>query len=59
MVRLQPEQLAILDDWRALGGAKPVSRPEAIRRLLKAAIGEAKVDIERTRALRMMLGDGS
>ena len=32
MVRIQPEQLALIDDWAAAQVDKP-SRPEAMRRL--------------------------
>lgn len=37
MVRLHPEQLAALDDWISTR-EQPISRPEAIRRLLEKAI---------------------
>jgi hypothetical protein len=37
-VRLPPDQLAALDDWIAAQSSE-VSRPEAIRRLLSAALG--------------------
>ena len=37
-VRLQPDQLAALDAWIA-GQAEPVTRPEAVRRLLGEALG--------------------
>lgn len=37
MVRLQPDQLAALDAWRAAQDDQP-SRPEAIRRLLDRAL---------------------
>jgi hypothetical protein len=37
MVRLQPDQLAALDAWIA-GQPKPVSRPEAIRAMVAAAL---------------------
>jgi len=38
MVRLQPDQLAALDAWRAEQDPG-LSRPEAIRRLIERAIG--------------------
>ncbi len=37
MVRLQPAQLAALDDWIAKQ-PKPVSRPEAIRAIVAARL---------------------
>lgn len=37
MVRLQPEQLAKVDQWRERQDDKP-SRPEAIRRLVASAL---------------------
>lgn len=37
MVRLQPAALGELDAWRKRQGEK-ISRPEAIRRLLEAAL---------------------
>ena len=37
MVRLQPDQLAALDAWRAAQPGTP-SRPEAIRSLLRKAL---------------------
>lgn len=37
-VRLQPDQLATVDQWRERQDDKP-TRPEAIRRLLDGALG--------------------
>lgn len=37
MVRLQPEQLAKLDQWIADQG-EPITRPEAIRRIVANAL---------------------
>jgi hypothetical protein len=37
MVRLLPQPLAALDDWRRLQGEIP-TRPEAIRRLIEAGL---------------------
>ena len=38
-VRLQPGQLAVLDTWAAEHGG--LSRPEALRRLMKRGLGES------------------
>jgi hypothetical protein len=38
VVRVQPEQLAVLDTWIAAQPDPKPSRPEAIRRLLTAAL---------------------
>lgn len=40
MVRLQPDQLAALDAWRQNGAkdGQPVSRPEAVRLILKTTL---------------------
>lgn len=38
MVRLQPDHLALLDRWIA-EQPEPMSRPEAMRRLLQDALG--------------------
>src|SRR3954471_5206142 len=43
MLRLQPEQLAALDRWIAAQPEPKLSRPEAIRRLLTAALGQDDV----------------
>lgn len=56
MVRLRPEDLETLDAWRAQGPGKTLSRPEAIRRLLKFAMGDATVALQRTNVLAMMKG---
>ena len=37
MLRVQPSQLAALDQWIA-GQAEPLSRPEAVRRILSGAL---------------------
>lgn len=37
MVRLQPDQLAKVDDWREHQDDKP-TRPEAIRRLVEKSL---------------------
>jgi hypothetical protein len=37
MVRLQPDQLAKIDAWREAQTDKP-SRPEAVRRIIRAAL---------------------
>jgi hypothetical protein len=47
MVRLLPEPLAALDAWIAKQ-REPVSRPEAIRRLIEAGI-KAKIKSGNTR----------
>jgi hypothetical protein len=39
MVRLQPDALAALDEWREAQPAPIPSRPEAIRALLRRALG--------------------
>lgn len=39
MVRLQPDQLAALDAWIA-AQPEPVTRPEAIRRLVEKGLAE-------------------
>lgn len=39
MLRLQPDQLAALDRWIADQGEPVPSRPEAVRMILRAAIG--------------------
>jgi hypothetical protein len=41
VVRLQPPDLSALDEWIE-GQDSDVSRPEAVRRLLKAALGAGK-----------------
>lgn len=41
LVRLQPDQLAALDRWIADQGAPVPSRPEAVRTILRAAIGDS------------------
>lgn len=41
MVRLQPDQIQRLDNWRK-GQAELPSRPEAIRRLVEHALGNSK-----------------
>jgi hypothetical protein len=41
MVRLQPPDLSELDGWIE-GQEDEMSRPEAVRRLLKAALGAGK-----------------
>jgi len=38
MVRLQPDQLAALDKWIA-ALQEPLTRPEAVRQLLKKELG--------------------
>lgn len=42
MVRLQPDQLALLDRWIAAQD-EPISRPEAMRRLMIMALQQAGV----------------
>lgn len=42
-VRLQPDQLAVLDDWIAQQDDNP-SRPEAIRRLIGQSLAAASDD---------------
>jgi len=41
-VRLQPDQLAQLDQWMLKQRDIPESRAEAIRRILTTVLGEAK-----------------
>jgi hypothetical protein len=42
-VRLQPDQLAALDEWIAAQAPKP-TRPAAVRRLLAATLNQATSD---------------
>ena len=39
-VRLQPDQLAALDHWISERGDPKPTRPEAVRRILDATIGD-------------------
>lgn len=41
MLRLQPDQLGALDRWIADQGEPTPSRPEAVRMILRAAIGDS------------------
>ena len=40
LVRLQPDDLALLDEWRTRHGA--IGRPEALRRLIRALALDAE-----------------
>lgn len=40
MLRLQPDQLAALDRWIVGQGAPAPSRPEAVRMILREALGK-------------------
>ena len=51
LVRLQPAQLAALDAWMGLQNA-PLSRPEAIRRLLEQALAVTQPAKSRTQKAR-------
>jgi len=45
MVRIQPDQLAGLDGWIS-GQPAPVSRPEAIRRLIEIGLKHQSIKID-------------
>ena len=51
MVRIQPDQLAILDAWIAVQPDPKPSRPEAIRQLLNTSLGAMTAKATRKRVL--------
>lgn len=53
-VRIQPEQLRILDAWVSVQPDPKPTRPAAIRKLMAKALVEARVDVERDQVIKLM-----